>query len=127
MQHVKSAESPRNMCIAHFSIVTEEYHSDNDFRTIFKLLHYCSINLNCCVKTCEYFILTIKENVKWTIMKNLKKTAFYRIMFLFHSYLSISNGANYARGGDFVSFFRPGFRSFALKSCPSGGDFDGKN
>ena len=22
----------------------------------------CSINLNCCIKTCEYFILTIKEN-----------------------------------------------------------------
>ena len=28
--------------------------------------------------------------------------------------------------GDFVSFFRPGGRSFALKSCPQGGDFDGK-
>ena len=30
-------------------------------------------------------------------------------------------------GEDFVSFFRPGGRSFALKSCPQGGDFDGKN
>ena len=29
-------------------------------------------------------------------------------------------------GGDFASFFRPGGRSFALKSCPRGGDFDGK-
>ena len=38
-------------------------------------------------------------------------------------------------GGDFVSpfgvgilfrFFRPGGRSFALKSCPQGRDFDGK-
>ena len=29
-------------------------------------------------------------------------------------------------GGDFVSFFRPGGRSFALKSCPHGGDFGGK-
>ena len=29
-------------------------------------------------------------------------------------------------GGDFVSFFRRGGRSFALKSCPRGGDFDGK-
>ena len=27
----------------------------------------------------------------------------------------------------FVSFFRPGGRSFALKSCPQGRDFDGKN
>ena len=26
-----------------------------------------------------------------------------------------------------VSFFRPGGRSFALKSCPGEGDFDGKN
>ena len=25
------------------------------------------------------------------------------------------------RGGDFVSFFRPGGRSFALKSCPRAG------
>ena len=29
-------------------------------------------------------------------------------------------------GGDFVSFFLPGGRSFALESCPQGGDFDGK-
>ena len=29
-------------------------------------------------------------------------------------------------GGDFVSFFRPGGQSFAMKSCPRGGDFDGK-
>ena len=30
-------------------------------------------------------------------------------------------------GGNFVSFLRPGGQSFALKSCPLGGDFDGKN
>ena len=30
-------------------------------------------------------------------------------------------------GGDFVSFFQPGGRSFALKSCPQGGDFDEKH
>ena len=29
-------------------------------------------------------------------------------------------------GGDFVSSFRPLGRRFALKSCPRGGDFDGK-
>ena len=49
----------RKMCIAHVSIVTKEYlgfPSDYDFRTVFKLLHYCSINLNCCVRICEYFI-----------------------------------------------------------------------
>ena len=32
-----------------------------------------------------------------------------------------------AGGGPFVSFFRPGGRSFALKSCPGGGDVDRKN
>ena len=32
------------------------------------------------------------------------------------------------RGGlDFVSFFRPGDRRFALESCSRGGDFDGKS
>ena len=30
-------------------------------------------------------------------------------------------------GGDFVSFSRPGGRSFALKNCPRGGGFDEKN
>ena len=29
-------------------------------------------------------------------------------------------------GGDFCFVFRPGGRSFALKSCPGAGDFDGK-
>ena len=29
-------------------------------------------------------------------------------------------------GGDFVSFFQLGDRSFALKSYPRGGDFDGE-
>ena len=31
------------------------------------------------------------------------------------------------RGGDFVSLFRLGGWRFALKNCPRGGDFDGKN
>ena len=29
-------------------------------------------------------------------------------------------------GGDFASFFRPGGRSFALKSCPGAGILRGK-
>ena len=29
--------------------------------------------------------------------------------------------------GILFRFFRPGGRGFALKSCPRGGDFDGKN
>ena len=54
------------MCTANVSIVTEKYtlafRSSYDFRTVFKLLHYCSVDFNCCIKTCEYFIPTIKEN-----------------------------------------------------------------
>ena len=30
-------------------------------------------------------------------------------------------------GGDFVSFFGPEGRSFALKNCPQGGDIDRKD
>ena len=60
-------------------------------------------------------------------MENLERNCFYGIMFLFHSYLGIRAREVMPWGGDFVSFFRPGGRSFALKSCPLGGDFDGKN
>ena len=36
------------------------------------------------------------------------------------------NQAKYARGGDFVSFYSARARSFAMESCPRGGDFDEK-
>ena len=46
------------------------FYSDYDFRAVFKLLHCCSINLNCCIDTCEYVILTIKSNGQlWKIWK----------------------------------------------------------
>ena len=38
------------------------------------------------------------------------------------------NQANHAQGRGFCFvFFRPGGWSFALKSCPQGGDFDEKH
>ena len=51
-------------------------------------------------------------NIKWFVP--------YRIMFLFNWYLSIRTRQIMPGGGDFVSFFWPGGRSFALKSCPRG-------
>ena len=60
-------------------------------------------------------------------MENLERNCSYRIMFLFHRYISIRTGQIVPGGGDFVWFFRSGGRRFALKICPRGGDFDGKN
>ena len=59
-----SAKSLRN---------TLAFRSDYDFRTVFKLLHYCGVNLDCCIKTREYFTLTIKKKISngqlWKIWK----------------------------------------------------------
>ena len=61
-------------------------------------------------------------------MENLERNCFYRIMFLFHiDLLAFELGKLCLGVGIFVSFFQPGGRSFALKSCPGGRDFDGKN
>ena len=60
-------------------------------------------------------------------MENLERNCSYGIMVLFHCYLDIRTRQIMPGGGDFVSFFRPRGRSFALKSCPRGEDFDGKN
>ena len=43
------------------------------------------------------------------------------------AYIELRTGKIMPEGGDFVSLCRPGGRSFALKNCPRGGDFDGKN
>ena len=55
----------------------------------------------------------------WKIGKFGKKLPFSLISW--HS-----NKTSYARGGDFCFVFRPGGWSFALKSSPGGGYFDGK-
>ena len=59
-------------------------------------------------------------------MENLERNCFYRII-LFIDILAFEPGKSCPGVGDFVSFFRPGGRSFALKSCPGDRDFDGKN
>ena len=43
------------------------------------------------------------------------------------AYMELRTGQIKPGGEDFVSLFRPGGRSFALKNCPWGGDSDGKN
>ena len=64
-----------------------------------------SINRKCCIKTCEYFILTIKENCQTdNYGKFWKKICSYRIMVLFHWYLGIWTRQIMPGGGDFVSF-----------------------
>ena len=59
-------------------------------------------------------------------MENLERNCFYRIMFIFIDLLAFEPGKLCLGVGIFASFFRPGNRSFALKSCPGGGDFDRK-
>ena len=60
-------------------------------------------------------------------MESLERNCFYRIMFLFIDLLAFELGKLCPGVRIFVQFFRPGGRSFALKSCPGGGDFEGKN
>ena len=55
------------------------------------------------------------------------KTAFIELCFFFIDLLAFELGKLCQGVGIFVSFFSPGGRSFALKSCPGGGDFDRKN
>ena len=60
-------------------------------------------------------------------MENLKRNYFNRIMFLSIDLLAIELSKLCPGVGIFVSFYRPEGRSFALKNCPGGRDFDGKN
>ena len=58
---------------------------------------------------------------KFGKLENLERNRFYRIMFLFIDLLAFEQGKLCLGVGIFVSFFWPGGRSFALKSCPGGG------
>ena len=63
-------------------------------------------------------------------MENWKiwnETAFIELCSFFIDLLAFEQGKLCPGVGIFVSFFWPGGRSFVLKSCPGGGDFDGKN
>ena len=59
-------------------------------------------------------------------LENLGETAFIELCSFFIDLLAFEQGKLCPGVGIFVWFFRPGGRSFALKSCPGGGDFDGK-
>ena len=110
------------MCIAHVRIVTEEYLGFPQWLWFSNCLQtWNSIDRKCCIKTCEYFILTIKENCQADNYGNLERNCSYRIMVLFHWYLGIRTRQIMPRDGDFASFFWPGGQSFALKSFPRGG------
>ena len=60
------------------------------------------------------------------LWKIWKETAFIELCSFFIDILAFEQGKLCPGVGIFVSFFRPGGRSFALKSCQGGGDFDGK-
>ena len=55
-----------------------------------------------------------------------KETALIELRFFFIDILAFEQ-ANYALGWGFCFVFLTRGRSFALKSCPWGGDFEGKN
>ena len=60
------------------------------------------------------------------IWKIWKETAFIELRSSFIDLLAFEVGKSCPGVGIFASFCRPGGRSFALKSFPGGGDFDGK-
>ena len=60
------------------------------------------------------------------LWKIWKETAFIELCPFFIDLLAFEQGKLCPGVGIFVSFFRPRGRSFALKSCPGGGDFDGQ-
>ena len=61
------------------------------------------------------------------LWKIWKETAFIELCAFFIDLLAFEPVKLCPGMGIFVSFLRPGGQSFALKSCPGGGDFDGKN
>ena len=60
------------------------------------------------------------------LWKIWKETAFIELRSFFIDLLALELGKLCPGVGISVSFLRPGGQSFALKSCPGGGDFDGK-
>ena len=56
-----------------------------------------------------------------------KKTIFIELCFFFLDLLAFELGKLCLGVRIFVLFFSTRGRSFALKSCPGGGDFDGKS
>ena len=61
------------------------------------------------------------------LWKSWKETAFRKLCSFFIDLLAFELGKLCPGVGIFALLFRPGGLSVALKSCPGGGDFDGKN
>ena len=108
------------MCMAHVSIVTEEYLGFWHWLWFSNCLQTSiSINLKCCIKTYEYFILTNKENCQmdklWKIWKETELCSFFIDLFAFKlDKLCLGVGI-------FVSFFDPGAGVLLWKAVPGVG------
>ena len=92
------------------------------------LYNNCSINLNCCINTREYLILTIKENCQMENYGKFGKKLLLQNCFLFIDILAFKLSKLCSGVGTLFlkSFFGPRGQSFALKSSPWGVDFDRK-
>ena len=104
-----SLQKTLERCVSHMSALslrkTLGFRSDYDFLTLFKLLHYCSINLDCCLKTYEYFIPTIKKNCQTDNYGQFGKKLLLWNYVPFSSISCHSNQSNYARGWGFCFIF----------------------
>ena len=104
---------PRKMCMAHVSIVTEEYLGFPHwlwFSNCFQSSN--SINLKCCKNTCEYFILTKKKNCQ---MDNYGKFEFSIDI------LAFELGKLCPGWGFLFRFFDPGAGVLHWKAVPGRG------
>ena len=112
--------------MAHVGIVTSEHLGFPkwlyDFRTVIKLLHYCSINLNCCINTWEYLILTMKENCQKDNHRKFEKKLLLQNYVPFSLIFWHSNQANYTLGwGLYVVFSTRGAEFCTEKLSPGRG------
>ena len=110
------------MCIAHVRMTS---HWGIPWLSTVTMIFDClqtsnSINRKCCIKTCEYFILTIKENCQMdNYGKFWKKICSYRIMVLFHWWFEL--GKLCPGVGILFRFSDPGTRVLHWKAVPGAG------
>ena len=111
------------MCMAHVSIVTEKYLGFRHWPWFSNCLQTSnSINLKCCIKTSEYFILTRKENCQMNkLWKIWKETAFIELCSFLIDLLAFELGKLCLGMGIFVSFFDPGAGVLRWKAVPGAG------
>ena len=90
---------------------------------------HASLCFNCLVFYKDLRILYSHDKRKLSngqLWKIWKETALIELWSYFIDVLAFRTRQIMPRGGDFVSFSRSGGQSFALKSCPRGGDSEGK-